>query len=257
MKQATIVGCFALALAGCAGNKEAAPLPKAQFCLPCTVPCTPDQCAQPVKAKAPAPVAVDPCAPGNRHTPQQCPDLDDDGDGIPNKLDKCPLAKGPPENEGCPETDFDMDGVPDRLDKCPAEPGPAENQGCPIPPKPALAEIQGKKIAIKEAIYFDTGKATLQPRSLQVLDDVAAVLKTHPEIQKVVVEGHTDASGKKQANQKLSAARAAAVREYLVRKGVEPARLEAKGYGQTRPIADNKTAAGREKNRRVDFVIAK
>lgn len=96
--------------------------------------------------------------------------------------------------------------------------------------------------------------STIQPRSYALLDDVAKVLQGHPELKKVVVEGHTDSRGSKALNTKLSQARAAAVRDYLVGKGVDPARIDAKGYGPTRPIADNKTAAGREKNRRVDFV---
>ena len=253
MRTATMVGCFVLALAGCTTTKPAGPVTQQPFCLPCTIPCTPASCEPKVAAAPkPKPPPPDPCAAGNAHTPEQCPDLDDDGDGVTNKLDKCPLVKGVPENDGCPDVDTDGDGVPDRLDKCPNEAGTAEYQGCP-PPK--RAQLQAGKIEIKEAVYFDAGKATIQGRSTGLLDDVAQVLNGHPEIKKVVVEGHTDNKGSRKLNQKLSAIRAAAVRDYLVGKGVAADRLEAKGFGVSRPTADNKTAAGREKNRRVDFVI--
>jgi OmpA-OmpF porin, OOP family len=267
MKRAIIAGgVVLLALAGCATTKSA-PAASQAICLPCIMPCTPESsCGQKVAAaapvKAPAPVAApapavapappDPCAPGNAHTPDQCPDLDDDGDGVANSQDKCPLVNGPRENQGCPDVDADNDGVPDRLDKCPNEPGTAEYQGCPPPQKAAIA---AGKIEIKEAVFFDSGKATIQQRSFGLLDDVAQVLKGHAEVKKVIVEGHTDSVGSAQRNKKLSASRASAVRDYLVGKGVEADRLEPKGFGATRPIANNKTAAGREKNRRVDFVI--
>lgn len=204
----------------------------------------------------PPPPPPDPCAPGQRHAPEQCPNLDDDGDGIPNGQDECPLEKGIPELKGCPPKDSDGDGIPDHLDKCPNEPGTAEYQGCPPPAKAELKTQGGvTKIEIKERVYFDTGKATIQERSHALLDDVAQVLRSHPEVAKVVVEGHTDNTGARAFNQKLSQDRALAVRAYLVGKGIEPERLEAKGYGQTRPVADNKTAAGREQNRRVEFVV--
>ncbi len=252
MKRATMAGCFVLALAGCTTVKPVGPVSKQPFCLPCTLPCTPESCEKKIAVAPKPPPPPDPCAAGNAHTPEQCPDLDDDGDGVPNKLDKCPLEKGVAENNGCPDVDSDGDGIPDRLDKCPNEPGTAEYQGCP-PPK--RAELQAGKIQIKESVYFDAGKATIQERSHALLDDVAQVLQGHPEIKKVVVEGHTDNTGSKKINQKLSTSRAAAVREYLAGKGVATDRLESKGFGPTKPIASNKTAAGREKNRRVDFVI--
>jgi outer membrane protein OmpA-like peptidoglycan-associated protein len=209
--------------------------------------------APPAPPPAPAPVAkVDPCAPGESHTPDQCPDLDDDGDGIPNGSDQCPLEKGIAELQGCAPKDADGDGVPDHLDKCPSEPGTAEFQGCP-PPK--AAKLEAGRISIMEAVFFDTGKATLQERSSGVLDDVATVLQAHPEVQKVVVGGHTDNTGSAKTNRKLSRDRAEAVKAYLVGKGIEAARLEAAGFGPDKPIASNKTKAGREKNRRVEFTI--
>lgn len=200
----------------------------------------------------PAPPApVDPCAPGQTHTPDQCPALDDDGDGVLNRDDACPTEKGIPENRGCPAKDTDGDGVPDHLDKCPDKAGPADNGGCP------RAEIskETKRIDITEKVLFDTGKSTIKPESDKLLADIAALMKAHPEVTKVSVEGHTDNTGGAQLNQRLSVARAKAVVAALVKDGVEASRLEAKGFGPKNPIAPNDTAEGRDANRRVEFVI--
>jgi outer membrane protein OmpA-like peptidoglycan-associated protein len=105
-------------------------------------------------------------------------------------------------------------------------------------------------------VFFDTAKASIKAESNSLLDEAAAVLKAHPEVKKVVIEGHTDDRGGAAKNLKLSEARAQSVKAYLVGKGVEASRLDAKGFGQTKPIADNKTEKGREANRRVEFTIA-
>jgi outer membrane protein OmpA-like peptidoglycan-associated protein len=107
----------------------------------------------------------------------------------------------------------------------------------------------------KEPVHFDAGKATIQKRSNALLDDVAQVVRWHPQIEKLILQGHTDDSGGKDANQKLSRDRASAVRKYLIGKGIAPDRIVAQGFGSTKPIASNKTEAGREKNRRVIFVV--
>jgi outer membrane protein OmpA-like peptidoglycan-associated protein len=104
-------------------------------------------------------------------------------------------------------------------------------------------------------VYFATGKSVIQPRSFPLLDQVAKVLREHPEIERIRIEGHTDDRGKADANRSLSQARAEAVQKYLVDKGVEAARLEAKGFGPDRPVTSNKTEKGRAANRRVEFVI--
>jgi len=238
--------------------------------------------AAPIAAVAPPPVKVDPCAAGAVHTPEQCPALDDDKDGVVNADDACPLVAGVAELKGCPDKDTDGDGIVDRLDKCPAVPGVKEAEGCPAvdtdkdgifdyadkcPEVAGVAEHQGcpppkaainaatKKIDILEKVYFDTSKSTIQARSLPLLDEVARVLNDHPEVSKVLVEGHTDSLGAAAFNKKLSADRAEAVKAYLVSKGVKAERLDAAGFGPEKPIADNKTAAGREQNRRVEFTI--
>ncbi|HTP52655.1 MAG TPA: OmpA family protein [Anaeromyxobacteraceae bacterium] len=179
-----------------------------------------------------------------------CPDRD--GDGVPDYLDRCPDEKGPRELEGCPDTDGD--GVPDIDDKCPLEPGPAQNDGCPLGEEPVV-EIQAERLSLRDMIQFDFGKDTIKPESDHILDDIAAILKNHPEITRVRVEGHTDIVGTAAYNQSLSERRAAAVVRALVARGVAPARLLAAGFGFTRPIATNDTALGRAKNRRVEFVI--
>jgi outer membrane protein OmpA-like peptidoglycan-associated protein len=181
-----------------------------------------------------------------------CPDPDDDGDGVLDTVDSCPRQVGPAANHGCPDPDRDGDGVVDRLDNCPDEPGPPENFGCA---KQQLVELTAERIQILQAVYFKTNSDVIEKRSFPLLDNVAAVLRAHPEVKQVRVEGHTDNQGKAAYNLKLSDRRAASVMKYLIGKNIEPSRLSAQGYGDARPISDNKTAVGREKNRRVVFTI--
>ncbi len=184
-----------------------------------------------------------------------CPPKDSDGDGVLDEADACPAEPGDVRYAGCPPKDADKDGVEDADDNCKTEPGPKENQGCPAKTK-QLVVITREKLVIKDRVYFDVAKATIQKRSFPLLDQVAKILKEHDEVRRVVVEGHTDSQGKADYNRKLSQGRAESVKAYLVKQGVGPERLEAKGYGPDRPIADNKAAAGRELNRRVEFVIS-
>ncbi|MCA2977805.1 MAG: OmpA family protein [Myxococcaceae bacterium] len=181
------------------------------------------------------------------------PDPDDDGDGVPDRTDACAKVAGVPENRGCPDTDGDGDSVVDRLDNCPAEPGPAANAGCK---KAQAVALQAGKLEIREAVAFATNRAVIEPRSFAMLDNVAAVLRAHPELLTVRIEGHTDDQGDDAKNLTLSQARADAVRDYLVNKGIAATRLVAEGFGEARPIADNATDAGRAKNRRVEFNFA-
>ncbi|WNG16628.1 OmpA family protein [Cystobacter fuscus] len=183
-----------------------------------------------------------------------CPVRDSDGDGFVDERDACPSQPGLKELRGCPAKDSDNDGVADHLDNCPTEAGVADNQGCPAKQKQMVA-IQKGKLEIKEQVFFATGKAVIQPRSFKMLDQVAKVLREHPEVDRMIIEGHTDNRGKAEANRKLSQARAESVKKYLVIEGVEESRLEAKGFGPDQPIASNNTEKGRAANRRVEFII--
>ncbi|HYO55705.1 OmpA family protein [Archangium sp.] len=185
---------------------------------------------------------------------QGCPVKDTDKDGVVEERDACPAEAGLAELRGCPAKDSDGDSVADHLDNCPAEKGVATNQGCPVQQKQMVA-IQKGKLEIKEQVFFATAKAVIQPRSFKMLNQVARILQQHPEVEKMVIEGHTDDRGNAGVNRKLSLARAEAVRGYLVSKDVEPSRLEAKGFGPDRPIVSNKTEKGRAANRRVEFII--
>ncbi len=194
---------------------------------------------------------------------QGCPHKDSDGDGLLDHVDRCPDAPedkdGFEDEDGCPDLDNDRDGIQDAQDKCPDEPetinGFKDEDGCPDKGK-VLVIVRAEKIEILDKIYFNTARATIQPRSFKLLDQIAQTLRGHVEIKKLRIEGHTDAQGPDEANMRLSQKRAEAVRDYLVKKGqVDDARLEAVGFGETRAIAPNNTARGREQNRRVEFVI--
>jgi outer membrane protein OmpA-like peptidoglycan-associated protein len=130
----------------------------------------------------------------------------------------------------------------------------------PPPPKPApkpvlKAKVVGKKIEITEKVMFDYNKATIKVDSNQLLTDVATVLEKYPTIKKISIEGHTDSDGKAKYNKKLSQQRADAVKEFLVKAGIDESRMEAVGYGEEQPIASNDTDEGKEQNRRVEFNI--
>jgi outer membrane protein OmpA-like peptidoglycan-associated protein len=178
-----------------------------------------------------------------------CPDLDRDGDGVSDSEDRCPEQPGPAEHGGCP--DKDGDGVPDQLDKCPEQLGPAPD-GCPK--KYTLVEVKKERIDIKQQVHFATAKFRVLPTSFPLLDQVVEVLGDFPKMR-VSIEGHTDNVGGEASNMRLSQKRAEAVRDYLVAKGVSPTRLEAVGYGPTKPLQSNKTARGKAKNRRTEFRI--
>ena len=182
--------------------------------------------------------------------------LDTDGDGIPDTLDKCPNQPedkdGFEDEDGCPDLDNDKDGIPDTSDLCPNEPGPPEERGCPK--KYSLVSVTQEKIELHQAVFFATAKSTIMPQSFALLNEVADVLKSRSTMQ-VRVEGHTDSRGKRAANMLLSQGRANAVKAYLVDHGIDASRMVSIGFGPDQPIETNRTAAGREKNRRVEFVI--
>jgi outer membrane protein OmpA-like peptidoglycan-associated protein len=191
-----------------------------------------------------------------------CPNMPDrDGDGIPDVVDKCPDnpedMDGIDDRDGCPEDDADTDGVPDAVDKCPKEPGQAVKEdptknGCPY----YIRRITGSaEIQILKQVEFEFDRWTILPRSFPILDEVVRLLKANPEIKLVSIEGHTDNTGRTEYNQKLSQNRAYSVRLYLINRGVEAARLTSKGFGSSRPLADNATKEGQQRNRRVEFHI--
>ena len=126
----------------------------------------------------------------------------------------------------------------------------------PAPP-PARVVLTPSAIVIHDKIQFKLGSAEILPESHGLLDEVARVFKDNPQIQLVQIEGHTDITGSAAINRKLSKQRAESVRDYLVQAGVEGKRMVALGFGPDKPIADNRTPEGQEKNRRVEFNIVK
>jgi outer membrane protein OmpA-like peptidoglycan-associated protein len=125
------------------------------------------------------------------------------------------------------------------------------------PPGPARVVLTASNIANMDKVQFETGKADLKPVSHALLDEVAKMLKDNPQVERISVEGHTDSTGSADFNRKLSQQRAESVAKYLASKGVKAARMEPKGFGPDRPVADNETEPGREANRRVEFNILK
>lgn len=123
------------------------------------------------------------------------------------------------------------------------------------PPEPTKAKIVEERIEITEKVQFAYNKAEILAASDDLLNDVATVMKQHPEVQKIRIEGHASSEGNDKYNKDLSDRRAKAVMGFLVKVGVDPNRMEAVGYGEERPIADNESEEGREKNRRVEFNI--
>jgi len=182
-----------------------------------------------------------------------CPWPDTDMDGVLDKDDACPNEAGLPENKGCPNLDADKDGVLDKDDACPLIAGPADNQGCP---KVSKATLEQLKVEAK-SIFFTTGKATLSDarkgETSGRLDAIKEILKNYPNA-KFAINGHTDNVGNAKANQKLSEARAKVIMDLLIEKGVNPANLTSQGFGASKPVKSNKTAAGRAENRRTEIV---
>lgn len=181
---------------------------------------------------------------------QGCPIPDTDGDGINDEEDKCASVAGVARYQGCPVPDTDKDGVNDEEDKCPAEAGPASNHGCPE----IKQEVINKINMSAKNIFFATGSAKLLTKSNASLNSIYSILNDNPTYM-ADISGHTDNTGKPEKNQALSEARANAVKAFLVSKGISENRLTAAGFGPDQPVADNKTAAGRAKNRRVEIGI--
>jgi OOP family OmpA-OmpF porin len=178
-----------------------------------------------------------------------CP-IDSDGDGVPDYLDKCPDTPlgVSVDAAGCP-IDSDGDGVPDYLDKCPGTPLGVlvDEKGCPVELK--------ETVSIPLKVQFDFDSSKIKTIFDDHLNKVSDFLQTHKDTT-VVIEGHTCSIGTEQYNLGLSQRRAESVKKFLVNSGIEPARLKTVGYGESRPIADNKTKEGRQRNRRVTAEIS-
>ena len=178
-----------------------------------------------------------------------CPDSD--GDGVVDKDDKCPNVAGPVANNGCPWPDTDGDGVLDKDDKCKDEAGPASNNGCPE----AMSEGEIASLAeYSKGLEFAFDRAEINKKTAEKLDKIYEIIKPTKNIT-FVIEGYTDSIGDAGYNQYLSERRAVSAKEYLVKKGIDAAILETKGFGEKNPIANNRTNKGRKENRRVDVKL--
>lgn len=177
-----------------------------------------------------------------------CPDSDNDE--VIDKKDRCPTEPGEIVFAGCPDTD--KDSIPDFEDRCPELAGQKDNWGCP---EISEKDIQTLNLASKQ-IYFETGRSAIKPSSHPVLDEIGKILLKYQNYD-IRIEGYTDNRGNDMVNQQISEKRARECVKYLEDFGIKKERLKAKGYGETNPIADNKSAEGRARNRRVEFHLEK
>jgi OOP family OmpA-OmpF porin len=216
---------------------------------------------------------------------QGCPDKDSDGDGVVDRKDKCPDKAGPPERDGCPEEDKDGDGIVDSKDKCPDEAedkdGFEDADGCPDPDndKDGVPDAQDKCpnepetkngyqdedgcpdevpapvkkfTGVVKGINFRRNSADIKPSSFPLLKEAVSVFRSFPELR-IEISGHTSNEGKRDFNMKLSRKRAESVKMFLVSAGIDEKRIGTLGYGPDKPIEDNGTKEGQEKNRRIEF----
>jgi len=183
-----------------------------------------------------------------------CPELDNDADGVPDTTDNCRNEAEDPDGyndpDGCPDLDNDQDSLVDLQDHCPNEPGPVDNHGCPR----VFEHLQITQHGVRFRVEFDLNRATLRPGAAATLDEVVQYLgQPQNRALRYEVGGHTSSEGGRQHNERLSAARAATVRTYLIGHGIEPARLTSRGYGPRQPLESNTTSEGRAANRRVEL----
>lgn len=192
---------------------------------------------------------------------QGCPDTD--GDSIPDLDDSCATEKGLFQFHGCPDTDGDL--IIDKLDSCPFVKGPKSNNGCPViekveikAPEPVINIPTKEEQEIINKVFnnleFETGKSVIRTKSYTSLDELINLLRKKPTYL-LLIEGHTDNVGAAAYNLKLSINRAEAVKKYITDKGIDGTRIIAQGFGMTKPVVSNKTAEGRQRNRRVEFTI--
>ena len=179
-----------------------------------------------------------------------CPYPDTDGDGLLDNADDCPSIAGPVENRGCPYEDTDGDGLLDKDDECPKTAGPIENKGCPV--------IEKREQEILNTAFnnleFETNLDVIKNASKPSLLELSNTLKKKL-VWKIQVSGHTENVGDEDANMILSKKRAESVKRFLAAQGIDENRIKTEFFGESKPIEDNSTAAGRQKNRRVEFKI--
>jgi len=204
-----------------------------------------------------------------------CPVPDEDGDGINDENDQCPNAEGTVRYRGCPVPDTDKDGIPDDQDKCPALAGLERYNGCGIPDTdkdgvndeadrcPTVAgidrnngceDLQPKLDIISAALKFEIGQVSITTKSLQGLDTLLQIMTQYPTTS-LIITGHTDNTGTRKINDRLSLLRAKKVQTYLVKKGLAIKRTSLIGMADRRPIVSNATKKGRAQNRRADLTI--
>lgn len=194
-----------------------------------------------------------------------CPEADNDADGVLDAADACPNVAETQndfeDDDGCPDSapDTDSDGIADAADRCPDQAetynGIDDEDGCPER-APSLAVIRDGSINITQQINFATDSSEIVGESsTRVLDAVAAVLRNHPELRHIEIQGHTDDIGDGQENLTLSHRRADAVYAALAERGVDPIRLETTGYGESQPLVPGTSRRARAANRRVVFLI--
>lgn len=187
--------------------------------------------------------------PNEKGTLQGCPDRD--GDGIADQDDRCADQAGLERYQGCPIPDTDGDGMHDEEDACPALAGTAANKGCPE----IKADIKQQLNLAARKIQFRFASEELLKVSLGPLNEVAKLLQQNPEL-KLSIEAHADNRGLPERNMIWSERRAKTVANFFISKGIAPERIRYQGYGDTRPIADNKTEKGRAQNRRVEMNLS-
>ena len=170
------------------------------------------------------------------------------GDGVADKQDKCPNTAGDPENEGCPWADRDGDGVPDKEDQCPDEKGTAANGGCPAQPTDLIKFIESED----NRLLFAASSSDIDEADQEKLISLKDLLDRYANTT-ITVEGHASSDGSSAYNKKLSEERAEAVKDYLIKLGLEANRIETIGYGETKPVESNSTAKGRKENRRAEI----
>jgi outer membrane protein OmpA-like peptidoglycan-associated protein len=209
-----------------------------------------------------------------------CPIPDTDGDGVNDEKDQCPLSMGPEINAGCPVLDADRDGVLDTEDRCPDIPGLKQYEGCPMPDRdrdgvdddydrcpsipgdslnfgcPAIRkEIKTQAQAVSKRIQFNYKSTQLTIEAKRGLDIMVRLLKSNSDL-KVYIEGHSSIDGNPKNHQPMSEARALAVRNYLLSRGIASKRLKAIGFGSNWPLMKGNSAVALSLNRRVELRLS-